>query len=337
MQKVVRSDLKYKNILQLIKSFIAVFLYILLNVWRNSMKQFNFINFLSVLILLVLTGIAQADLNDIDDIILLNSTDKNITVTQNNTVQIYGTEGINQVTLESNASAYLFNFPGNNIIIIQDNFDQFVVYRSGSTVTFKKSGESLLQMPATTSGQRIVFNDATFELIINSSNQVVLTSGTHVQEVTLVESSIDIETTLSTIAGQWKLHTVYYDIASGYANIEFNDDGTFSTDAKSGSWEQSEYQVDLYFDSGAHFSGTISSDGASMEGEALTANGDSGNWDATPGSISYYCRCQCLYSTQKLYCDDTLNGCSACSSQCKDLCESNSSYGIYLSSDKICK
>lgn len=309
------------------------------------MKQFKFIHLLAALILLVLSGAAQADLSKkkqrtnangyVDDIIVLTTTQTNTTVAQNSTVRIYGSEGINQVTLESNAGAYLLNFPGNNTITIQDNSDQFMVYRSGSTVTFKKGEQSLLQMPATQSEQSIVFNNATFKLVINSSNQVTLTSGTHVQEVTLTESVLDIEQTLPALAGQWTLHTVY-GIFSGDADIVFNDDGTFTTDSKSGSWTQSEYQVDLYFDSGTHFSGTLSSNGTSMEGEILTANGESGTWEAASGSTSCYCRCQCLHTTENLHCNETSGGCSSCLSQCKDLCESDSSKGIYLSSDKIC-
>ncbi len=105
--------------------------------------------------------------------IVLTNTSPHTTISAGSTVQVYGTNGVNHVTLESGAVAILKNFPGNNTITIQSDSSLFTVYRSGAYVTFKGTDDTILEIPATTTLQSIIFNDRTYSLSINS-NRIML-------------------------------------------------------------------------------------------------------------------------------------------------------------------
>lgn len=80
---------------------------------------------------------------------------------------VYGNNDDNQVTIESSGMAKLINFPGGNQITIQSDSSNFKVFRSGTTINIS-SNDTVLEIPATTTIQRIHFEDASLELVIVS-------------------------------------------------------------------------------------------------------------------------------------------------------------------------
>jgi len=110
-----------------------------------------------------------SDLLSIDSTVFLtDTTEYTIPVASN--IKIYGTSGANNIILQSGAKAKLFNFPGNNTIIIQSDTNVFSVYRSGAMVTFYGTDGTLLSIPATSTTQSIVFNDKGLSLKIDSGS-----------------------------------------------------------------------------------------------------------------------------------------------------------------------
>ncbi len=92
---------------------------------------------------------------------------------------LYGSSGENNIILKPNSGARVYNFIGNNTITIESDFSLFTVSKSGSTVTFEGTDNTVLVIAATTTAQTIVFNDQTLELVIASGN--VMLGGTIIQ------------------------------------------------------------------------------------------------------------------------------------------------------------
>ena len=94
---------------------------------------------------------------------------------------VYGTTGENQITVQQNADVELINFPGNNTIIIEGNASEFIVSRSGATVSIEnEESQTYIKIPATLTVQNLVFDDQTLNLYIESgsvmlSDQEILT------------------------------------------------------------------------------------------------------------------------------------------------------------------
>ncbi len=103
--------------------------------------------------------------------------------------KVYGTAGANNIVIESGAKAKLLHFPGHNTITIKADSNIFSVSRSGAYVSFKGSDGTILEMPATSTPQRISFNDIELILIIKN-NQVMLAD----QVVDLTPSEIEFST-----------------------------------------------------------------------------------------------------------------------------------------------
>lgn len=77
-------------------------------------------------------------------------------------ILVFGSQGINNLTVQSGSHARLVNFPGINLITIQGSSSLFSVSRSGGTVTFKdETNDTVVVMPATKNIQFIVFDDLT--------------------------------------------------------------------------------------------------------------------------------------------------------------------------------
>jgi hypothetical protein len=106
--------------------------------------------------------------------IILTGTDPDVTISLGEIATVYGTSGINEVTLESGASAELIHFPGGNLIEFQSDAALFTVFRSGTVVTFQGSDGTMLKIPATTDEQIIVFNNGDPMVLRIDGNQVML-------------------------------------------------------------------------------------------------------------------------------------------------------------------
>jgi hypothetical protein len=100
--------------------------------------------------------------------IVLTTASLSATITTGSDTVVYGTTGANSIILESGAYAELLNFPGNNTITIKADSSLFTVSRSGATVTFEGTGNTVLKIPATLEEQTIAFNDGSWTLVIDS-------------------------------------------------------------------------------------------------------------------------------------------------------------------------
>ena len=90
---------------------------------------------------------------------VLSAGTPNYTVPINTYVRLYGTSGVNEITLNSGSKAVLDNFPGENVINFPANFATVAVVRDGAKVTMTTTTGIVLQVPATAYAQSIVFND----------------------------------------------------------------------------------------------------------------------------------------------------------------------------------
>lgn len=116
--------------------------------------------------------------NQGDEFVILNNSDAEILLSGTLT-HVYGSQGNNNIVLESGASARLMNFPGSNTITIESASELFTVSRSGSAVTFEGSDGTVLIVPATLTPQSIIFSDVKLDLVIVDG---VVTLGTQVIE-----------------------------------------------------------------------------------------------------------------------------------------------------------
>ncbi|MCP4116948.1 MAG: hypothetical protein GY737_16400 [Desulfobacteraceae bacterium] len=107
------------------------------------------------------------------DHIVLTGLSPDTTVSAGSTVQIYGSSGTNRIIIESGAEAQFINAPGNNAVTIQSDSSLFQVSHSGAAVIFEGSDGTVLEIPATTMSQSIVFNDKT-DLLVIDSNRIML-------------------------------------------------------------------------------------------------------------------------------------------------------------------
>ncbi|MBF0203658.1 MAG: hypothetical protein HQK67_04915 [Desulfamplus sp.] len=120
----------------------------------------------------------QLDINKPDNYIILNDSTVNGHIGKASSgfvTHLFGTSGINNVSIEKGAWAKLINFPGSNMITIESDSKLFSISRSGATVTLKASDNTLLVLPATKSRQTILFtsDNKSLELFIES-NSVML-------------------------------------------------------------------------------------------------------------------------------------------------------------------
>ncbi|SLM29162.1 exported hypothetical protein [Desulfamplus magnetovallimortis] len=106
--------------------------------------------------------------------VVLSSSSEFTVSSDNSPVLIYGSSHDNSVTLESGVYAELINFPGENTITIESDSSLFSVSRSGAVVTFEGSDGTILKMPATTSIQKIAFNDGVAFNLVIINNEIKL-------------------------------------------------------------------------------------------------------------------------------------------------------------------
>jgi hypothetical protein len=107
--------------------------------------------------------------------IILAAADANTTIPGGQSTTVYGTSGINEVTVESGSYAELINFPGSNLIEFESDATLFEISRSGTMVTFQGTDGTTLKIPATSHEQTIIFNnDGIIRLLRIEDNQVKL-------------------------------------------------------------------------------------------------------------------------------------------------------------------
>lgn len=114
--------------------------------------------------LLACLGVTQVQAENI----VLTDTNPDTTITAGTVATVYGSSGANHVTIESGANVRLINFPGSNTITIKADSNLFTVSRSGATVRFQGSDDTVLEMPTTAAAQTIVFDDGSQILMVES-------------------------------------------------------------------------------------------------------------------------------------------------------------------------
>jgi hypothetical protein len=105
---------------------------------------------------------------------VLTGASPHLTVSAGSSIQVCGTSGTNQITIENGAKADLIHFPGYNTIDIQSSAGLFTVSRSGTVVTFQGQDGTLLKIPATATFQTLDFTDITGLELSIQGNQVML-------------------------------------------------------------------------------------------------------------------------------------------------------------------
>ena len=108
------------------------------------------------------------------DIIVLTKMDPDTTIFSGNSVVVYASREVNQITLENNAKAQIFHCLGKNIIKMPSASDMFSVSRSGATVLFQGNDGTILKIAATLTPQTIMFTDSSFSLMIDADAGHVL-------------------------------------------------------------------------------------------------------------------------------------------------------------------
>ncbi|SLM33074.1 Peptidase C10 streptopain [Desulfamplus magnetovallimortis] len=108
------------------------------------------------------------------------------TVNRGDYFMIFGSSGINNITVESGGRMECVNFVGANEIIIKGISSDFTVSRSGAAVSLESSvNGTRIKIPATTTDQKLIFDDEMFSLGI-SGGRVFIGS----QEITTTELSL---------------------------------------------------------------------------------------------------------------------------------------------------
>ena len=179
--------------------------------------------------------------------IVLSGASPNIVIQSGNSVEVYGTSDVNNVTLKKGAEVVLRNFPGKNRIIFESDTENFIVYRDGAMVTFEGDDATYLEIPATNTPQSIEFQNVEMTLIINRS-QVLLDEQVITLLVNTIEHTDDIPPTANI---DYSLNNSTHE--SGY-DIVFNGSGYDSEDGNlSGSslvWRSS---IDGHINTGTYF------------------------------------------------------------------------------------
>lgn len=107
-----------------------------------------------------------------ETITILTDASPNTTVEADSIATIYGTNGVNNITIKSGAEVELINFPGENSIIIQSQ-SSFTAYRTGAMVILDGSDGTKIKIPATMTQQSIVLNDIERVLVIDSGRVMI--------------------------------------------------------------------------------------------------------------------------------------------------------------------
>ncbi|MCP4116738.1 MAG: hypothetical protein GY737_15265 [Desulfobacteraceae bacterium] len=102
------------------------------------------------------------------DAYLILTGNKSYTLKPGSTTELYGSSGINNLNLESGAVARLLSCPNANTITMEAQSGLFNVSRTGASVTLEGNDGTKLILPATSTSQKIQFNDQTLDLKIDS-------------------------------------------------------------------------------------------------------------------------------------------------------------------------
>jgi len=107
--------------------------------------------------------------------IILSNGSAPVTLSSQNPVTVFGSSGINTITIKAGAQVKCYNFVGENVINFTETFSQFTISRSGATVYLSSNGKTNVRIPATRTAQTLGFADMSLKLVI-TDNKVMLGS-----------------------------------------------------------------------------------------------------------------------------------------------------------------
>jgi len=107
--------------------------------------------------------------------IILSNGSAPVTLSSQNPVTVFGSSGINTITIKAGAQVKCYNFVGENVINFTETFSQFTISRSGATVYLSSNGKTNVRIPATRTAQTLKFAGMKLDLVI-TNNKVMLGS-----------------------------------------------------------------------------------------------------------------------------------------------------------------
>ncbi|MBF0411324.1 MAG: hypothetical protein HQK70_01265 [Desulfamplus sp.] len=109
----------------------------------------------------------------VDSYLVLTNSSPAFTIPYGAYTQVFGSSGINTLSIEKGAKADCENFAGANVLNIAEAFTAFNVSRKSATVYFEGQNGTYIEIPATTTFQALNFQDNSYKLAIVDS-QIML-------------------------------------------------------------------------------------------------------------------------------------------------------------------
>lgn len=145
--------------------------------------------------------LVEPDLNSPDAYLTLMKNQVMFIIPAQSAMVIYGNNGVNRVGISSRSQGKMVNFPGANIIYVEDPSSLFTIRKNGSMALFHSDENSTrIELPSTQTGQKIVFADGAISLETSENGTIMLGQ----QEVTTVETPIGpLDDFTETSTGYW--------------------------------------------------------------------------------------------------------------------------------------
>jgi len=105
------------------------------------------------------------------------------------THRVFGSSGIDQITLETGAKAELSSFRNGDVLSLQGNTSDFQIYNSGSTVTLQDSSGTHVSVAAGLNPVTVNFSDQSATLLIDPAQGIIIGS----QVVTTTPTVVTLE------------------------------------------------------------------------------------------------------------------------------------------------
>ena len=91
------------------------------------------------------------------------------TIGGSNTVtEVFGSSGVDTITIAAGAKATLFGFSSSDAVSLGGNAGSYTAVRSGSSIVLTDAAGGSVTIPVSTTGQSIAFGDATRTLVYNT-------------------------------------------------------------------------------------------------------------------------------------------------------------------------
>jgi S-layer protein len=122
------------------------------------------------------------------------------TIGGSNTVtEVFGSSGVDTITIAAGAKATLFGFSSSDAVSLGGNAGSYTAVRSGSSIVLTDAAGGSVTIPVSTTGQSIAFGDATRTLVYNTTSGNVELGG---QAITTTAATVTAGTGGSSTAGQ---------------------------------------------------------------------------------------------------------------------------------------